>query len=173
VLEVADSEYTRRYGGADVALADVLDIDPGNTLATFVDDLAVGTSIPSDTFDCLLLTQTLHLIYDAPAAVATAHRILRPGGVLVATFPGLSQVVDADWGLKDTWYWGFTSRSARRMFEECFGAGSVEIEVFGNVLSTTAFLYGIAAEELQPSELETRDGDYELLIGVRAVKPQV
>ncbi|MEJ7654283.1 MAG: methyltransferase domain-containing protein [Chloroflexia bacterium] len=45
--------------------------------ATFVADLADADHIPSDAFDCIILTQTLHLIYDA-AAIATFRRILKP-----------------------------------------------------------------------------------------------
>jgi len=43
--------------------------------------------------------------------------------------------------------------------------------VYGNVLAATAFLHGLAAEELTREELDHRDPDYELLIGVRAQKP--
>ena len=40
----------------------------------------------------------------------------------------------------------------------------------GNVLASTAFLQGLAAEELEPAELDTKDPLYPLLITVRAVK---
>ena len=39
------------------------------------------------------------------------------------------------------------------------------------VLSTIAFLHGLAIEELSKEELDHNDPDYELLITVRAVKP--
>jgi hypothetical protein len=38
------------------------------------------------------------------------------------------------------------------------------------VLASAAFLYGIAAHELDPKELDYRDPDYPLLICVRARK---
>jgi len=38
-----------------------------------------------------VFTQTLHLIYDVRSAIRTLHRVLKPGGVLLATFPGISQ----------------------------------------------------------------------------------
>jgi hypothetical protein len=53
---------------------------------------------------------------------------------------------------------------------EAFGEGAVEVEAFGNVLSATGFLYGLAASDLRPDELDTRDRLYEVIVGIRAVK---
>jgi SAM-dependent methyltransferase len=109
----------------------------------------------------------LSVIYDVRAALRTLHRILKPGGVLLATVPGISQVCRPDrylWGD----YWRFTSLSARRMLEELFPGDEVTVEPYGNVLTATAFLYGVAAEELRRGELDPHDVDYELLIGLRS-----
>jgi hypothetical protein len=67
-------------------------------------------------------------------------------------------------------YWGFTTLSASRLFEEVFPADQIQIHAYGNVLTVSAFLYGLATEELKKSELEFSDGDYELLIAIRATK---
>jgi hypothetical protein len=67
-------------------------------------------------------------------------------------------------------YWRFTSLSARRLLEELSPGDKVTVEPYGNVLTATAFLYGIAAEELRRRELDPHDVDYELMIGLRAVK---
>jgi SAM-dependent methyltransferase len=132
-------------------------------------DLARADCIPSESFDCIVLTQTLQLIYELPAAVATLHRILRPGGVVLATVPGLSQISEDEWCR--SWCWSFTPLSARRLFAERFPAHNVEVEAYGNVLAATAFLQGMAAGELRPEELAHRDPSYPLIISVRAVKP--
>jgi hypothetical protein len=58
----------------------------------------------------------------------------------------------------------------RRLAEEAFGEGNAEVQAYGNVLSATAFLYGLAASDLRPEELEARDRLYEVTIGLRAVK---
>jgi hypothetical protein len=73
----------------------------------------------------------------------------------------------------DHWghFWAFTSLSAQRLFEEVFPADNVRIIPYGNVLTATAFLYGIAAQELRKKELKYFDRDYEMLIGARAIKP--
>jgi hypothetical protein len=69
-------------------------------------------------------------------------------------------------------YWSFTTLSARLLFEEAFQAANVRVDSFGNVLAATAFLHGLAAEELRSAELDYRDPDYEFLITVIAVKSQ-
>ena len=169
VLEIGDASYTREFGGDQVAVSDVLHVDEGNPQATIVADLSSADHIPSDTFDCIILTQTLHLIYDVRSAIQTLHRILKPEGVLLATFPGISQITRSRWG--DQWYWSFTQLSARRLFEESFPATSVEVEAHGNVLTAISFLHGLAAEELREQELKSRTPGYEVIVTVRAVKP--
>ena len=88
VLEIEDDMYTRRFGGERVTARDILHVNDENERATIVGDLAGADHIPSDRFDCVILTQTLHIIYDTRAVLQTLNRILRPGGVLLATFPG-------------------------------------------------------------------------------------
>ena len=131
-------------------------------------DLADAAHVPADAFDCIILTQTLHLIFDVPAAVATIHRILAPGGVVLATVPGISQIDRGEWS--DTWYWSFTSPAARRMFESHFAAEDVTIEQHGSVLSAVALLEGITSQELTEDELAVDDAAYPVFIGIRAVK---
>ena len=167
-LEVGDDGYTRRFGGSRVERRDVLHVDPEAPGATVIADLATADHVPAESFDCIVLTQTLQLIYDLPAAIATLHRILRPGGVVLATVPGISQIADDDWCA--TWYWAFTPLSARRLFATAFAPEDVRVEAHGNVLAATAFLHGMAAGELRADELAHRDASYPLLITVRAVK---
>lgn len=171
VLEVGDDAYTRRFGGDRVVRRDVLHVTAGNPQATFVGDLARGDHLPSSAFDCVILTQTLHLIYDVREAMRTLHRILKPGGTLLATFPGISQVSDDQW--REYWCWSFTTRSARRLFEEAFPAANLDVQAHGNVLAAVAFLEGLAAEELRLEELTHRDPAYEVLVTVLATKPEV
>jgi len=172
VLEIGDNTYTRKFGGDRVTTCDVLGVQAGNPSATIVADLTRADQIRPGTFDAIVCTQTLHVIYDVRAAIQTLYRILKPGGVLLATLPGISQISRYD---MDRWgdYWRFTSLSARRLFEEAFPPASVRVEVYGNVLTAIAFLHGLAAEEVDQEALEHQDADYEVLIAVRAVKPGV
>jgi SAM-dependent methyltransferase len=170
VLEIADNSYTVRYGGDQVTNSEVLHAEEGNPNATIVGDLASGENIPSDTFDCVILTQTLLVIYDVRAAIRTIHRILKPGGVVLVTIPGVSHKISR--GDMDKWgdFWRFTTRSAQQLFTEVFPATNVTVKAYGNVLSASAFLYGLAAEELRPDEMDYFDPDFEVSISVRAVK---
>jgi SAM-dependent methyltransferase len=169
VLEVANNTYTIRFGGGRVTKSDVLHVQEGNSKATIVADLSAGNHIPSDVFDCIILTQTLPFIFDTRAAIRTLYRILKHGGVLLATFPGICQISRYDmerWGD----YWRFTTLSGRRLFEEVFPTTNVVVEAYGNVLAASALLHGLAVEELRQEELNQHDADYEVMITIRAVK---
>lgn len=170
VLEIGDDGYTRRFGGDRVQRSDVLHARAGNPEATLVGDLCTGEGVPEGAFDCVILTQVLPFLWDVPGAIATVRRALAPGGVVLVTVPGISQISrhDADhWGD----FWRFTSQSMRRLFEAAFPPQHVRVATYGNVLSATAFLHGIAAHELRPRELDEHHPDYEVTIAVRATNP--
>lgn len=92
VLEIGERTYTREFGGDRVVTSDVLYVEEGNPDATIVADLTAADSIDSEAFDCILCTQTIQFVYDIRSAVRHLHRILRPGGVLLATTHGISQL---------------------------------------------------------------------------------
>jgi glycosyltransferase involved in cell wall biosynthesis len=169
VLEVKDNGYTVRFGGERVSRSDVLDVDSENPQATVIADLNSPADIPSGRFDCVILTQTLQLVYDMRAAVLAMHRILKPGGVILVTMPGISQIARDQ---LDRWsdYWRVTSKGASRLFGDVFGEGNVAVDTFGNLSSACAFLQGKAAEELSAPELRVEDADYQLVITIRARK---
>ncbi len=169
VMEIGDATYSHQYGGTRVTQFDVLHAVAGNQQATLIGDLSTGEGIPSETFDCIILTQTLHCIYDVHNAIVHLHRALKPNGVVLATTPGITQISRYD---MDRWgdFWRFTDRSIQRLFMKVFGTGNVTVEIYGNVLASVAFLHGIASHELKISELNYQDPDYQVTIGVRAVK---
>jgi len=171
VLEVGDPRYAKKFGGQGVSRIEVLHAVPGNPEATLVADLTVKGSLPKDTYDCMILTQTLNFVFDVSAALVNSLSALKPGGVLLATFPGISQISRYDmerWGD----YWRFTQASAQRLFGDLFGPENLVMETHGNVLVACAFLQGLAASEMREAELAYHDPDYPLVITVRAVKPK-
>ena len=167
VLEVGDNGYTMRFGGSRVTRSDVLHISAHAPNATIVGDLANADHIPDATFDCFVLTQTLQMIFDMPAAIRTIYRILRPGGVVLITVPGISQIDRDEW--RDTWYWSLTEAALRRLLAQ--GWAELSVETQGNVLSAVAFLHGIATAELTSDEMAVRDEAYPVIVAARAVKP--
>jgi len=164
VLEIGERTYTEMFG-KNVAQSDMLHVN-GLEGATYVDDLTYGSSIPSNCYDCVILTQTLHLIFDMKAALRTIYRILKPGGILLCTVPGITQAADEDWN--ECWYWALTSNSARKLTEQVFPPDNVQIDYWGNVLAATSFLQGLAEEELTRAELDLVDPEYQITIAITA-----
>jgi SAM-dependent methyltransferase len=169
VLEVANNDYTLRYGGGRVTRGDVLHPTAGNPRATVIADLARPEPSLEGRFDCIICTQTLQLIYEVRDAVTQLHRWLKPGGVLLASVPGISQISREDMGQTGD-YWRFTGVSVRKMFGAQFGADAVEVAVLGNVLAAVAFLHGIAAEEFDEASLLEADPQFQMLMTIRAVR---
>jgi SAM-dependent methyltransferase len=170
IFEIGDNYYTRKYGGDRVTKSDILHAMEGNPAATIIGDLSNADHIPSDTFDCFILTQTLQYVYDLQSGLKTIYRILKPGGIVLVTLPSITPLSDLQWN--NCWYWGFTTVSAQRLFEEVFPKTNIEVETYGNVLAATAFIQGLATQELEKQELDYRDPSYQVLITVRAVKPE-
>ena len=167
VLEVKNADYTRRFGRG-VQRSDVLDLSASNPVATLVADLSQPEQFPDAQFDCFVLTQTMQFIYDARAVVASAHRLLAPGGVLLVTVPVLSRIAPR-YG-PTTEFWRFTQASCARLFGDAFGAANVEVRTHGNVLAAAAFLYGAALEEIPRTKLDVNDPFFPLIVSVRATR---
>ena len=170
VLEIEHDIYTRAFGGFRVRRSDILHVDPAFSGATITADLTDGYGIESDRFDCVIVTQTLHCIYDVGGAVRTTHRILKPGGSVLATVPCIARLDkppgSEGWGE----CWRFTSIGVERLFSDVFGRANVHVQPYGNLTVSLAGLSGLAVEDLTTDELEHSDLLYEFLIGVRADK---
>jgi peptidoglycan/xylan/chitin deacetylase (PgdA/CDA1 family) len=170
VLEVLDATYTRRYGH-DLEHLEVVDIETSNPAATLVADLSAVGSLPASTYDCAIVTQTIHVIADVRAVVANLAQAMKSGGTVLATLPCVSRV-DFVSGIEGD-YWRFTAASARWLFEAEFGSGNVTVVTAGNALSTMSSFLGASADELSPAELDHHDPYFPMLVCVRAVKPHV
>lgn len=167
-LEFGDTFYLDKFGGAAVTTRDVFSYVPAPG-AAIVGDLAGTDPLPEGRYDTIVCTQTLQMIYDIRRAVSRLGSMLRPGGVLLVTTHGISKVgrhLDRDgWGE----YWHLTRQASSSLFGDAF-PGPFTVEAFGNVLSATAALQGLASEELTPEELDYADRDFDVIVGVRAVR---
>lgn len=170
VLEIGDNAYTVVFGGDRVTRSDVLHVDPAARGATIVGDLQEGGNLPSDAFDCVVLTQTLHLLFDLHAVVATLHRILKPGGILLVTAPGVSSVDSGEWG--GSWMWSLTAASLSRLLSGPFAENDVGVTTYGNVLTAVAFLHGLAEDELRREDYGVTDPHYPVIVAGRAKKAE-
>ncbi|MDU0457381.1 MAG: methyltransferase domain-containing protein [Geobacteraceae bacterium] len=170
VLEIGSDLYTRRFGGNAVSHGHVLAAKGTHEHERMIiGDLSDSTSLPAEQMDCFICTQTLNFIYDVPKAVEGALHLLKPGGTLLATVAGISQVSRYD---MDRWgdYWRFTTASLERLFTPVFGDGVV-ITSHGNLPVTLAFLQGLSVEDLpDPTLLDVVDPDYQLLLTIIARK---
>lgn len=166
-LEIGDNTYTLRCG-TNIEKSDVLHVQ-GSPTATIIADLTSATQIPDNVYDCIIIPQTFQFIYDMKSAIEHCYRILKPGGVLLVTFTGISQISRYD---MDRWgdYWRVTSLSAKIMFSDYFQTENIEVRTHGNVLVATGFLQGLTSQELTKKELDYQDPDYEVVITLKAIK---
>jgi len=169
-LELGDPYYIKKFGADRVTKIDVLHYVEGNPQATIVADLTCADHVPADTFDCIIFTQTLQMIYDMKEALRHVYRVLKPDGVLLLTSHGISKIGRRlgrdDWGE----YWHITTQSAAKLFDETFPGADVTVGSFGNVLTAMCALQGIVSDEIGKRELDHFDPDFEVIVTVRAVK---
>jgi len=169
-LEVGAANYLRRFGGPNVTAVEVLDIDPANDGATVIGDLRHLDAVPDNSYECVLLVQVLSFIDDVVAAVGEAVRILRPGGTLLVTVPGMAPMdPQAPPGLES---WRFTVNSLRFLFRPHFGDRDLEIASWGNVRSGIGIWVGMSQQDFRTRELDHVDPRYPCILTVRAVKPR-
>lgn len=169
VLEVGGDHYSRQFYGGKADSFDVLHVVPGSTSASIIGDLTDTATLPANAFDCFICAQTLQYIFEIKKAVEGSHYILKPGGMLLATVPGISQISRKDAASYGE-YWRFTADSLQKLFEPVF-RGGLEIKSFGNVMAAIAFLQGVSVEDLPDRTLlDHHDPDYQLLLTIWAKK---
>ena len=145
-----------------MAQSDVLTDPRSGVTSGILGDLRDSSTLTPQTYDCIILTQTLQFIDRPLAAIANLHSALRNGGTLLITVPGIAQRDNYDdnlWG--DYYRWmprGFQTLMDQSSFKDALVASR------GNVLTTTAFLNNLAVEDLKPQELAYFDRDYPLII---------
>jgi len=169
VMEMSRSGYTRTYGGERVRSVEVVDIDPGNDQATLRRDLCEADSLPREAFDCIIFTQTLHLLVELDVALRNLWGALRPGGVLLMTVPALScsTPIESD-------YWRFTPLGLEALLARVLPAdAAVVTNGRGNSIAAAAQIVAASVEDLGARHLEPRDPAYPVIVDARVAKPHV
>ena len=168
-LEIAESTYTRQFNHG-ITSFEILHVDRSNRKATIIGDLTQPETLPDKTVDCFICTQTLNFIFDVRRAIEGCFKLLKDGGVFLGTVSGISQISRYDmnrWGD----YWRFTDLSLKKLFAEYFREENITIQMYGNVFAANAFLQGLALEDIEDkSLLNVRDIDYQVTLGIRAVR---
>jgi SAM-dependent methyltransferase len=168
VLEIKDRSYTERFGGRRVSFSEILDIDTSNKLATIYADLRDTSALPRAKYDCIILTQALHVIDDYDVVIKNLYKMLKKNGILLCTLPSVSRI-DGDFGEEGD-FWRFTKASAQYIFKRHFIEDKLQIKTYGNVFTNICFLEGVSVEEITPEELDYYDKYFPLIVCVRAAK---
>lgn len=164
VLEIAEDTYTFQYGEDRVQESYILHVN-GTGKNAIKGNLETGEGMEENSFDTMIITQTLMFMLDINSAVANIYRMLKHGGTALLTVAGISQVSRYD---DDRWghYFGFYETGVRKLCCEVFGEENVEVKVYGNVKTAVSMLYGLCSGDLQPEDFEVYDKDYPVIIGV-------
>jgi SAM-dependent methyltransferase len=144
----------------------VLDINTANPLATIFADLAEPDSLPAERFDCIIFTRRC-IWFRHATVVANVWRALAVGGVLLVTVPAIGRHEARKGFHHDRWR---VTKTGLEWLLAGIADGPADVTTYGNVLACVAFLYGMAAEELRPDELQVFDREFPLLVAARVPK---
>jgi hypothetical protein len=160
VLEIQMPGYTRRFG-RDLRRCDSIDIDSTHA-PTYCCDLAAADMVPSGEYDCFLAPNTINLLRDIRGSLRHMLRVVKPGGVVLATGAVLGPLMAdaAD-------YWHLSADGWRELVHEAWAGHEYDVQPHGNCLTATAALLGLAHEELTADELEYQDPRYPVLVTLR------
>jgi SAM-dependent methyltransferase len=166
VLEVQDNAYTMKFGDDRVSQSIVVDIDATNPRATLIADLQEAGSLAPDAYDCIILTQTLHLLRRPDQCIENCFRALRSGGALLATAPSVSRVSPT---YPDGDFWRFTPAGMAELFGRHWPSDFM-VDRFGNLRTCVAFLIGEVVEDLPDIVLDHDGPRFPLTVAVAANK---
>lgn len=164
-LEVMNAAYVRRFGQDRVEFVDVVDINADNPKANIIGDLVDPATLAEATYDCIVLTQTLPVIYDGRAVMRNCYAALKPGGTMLVTAPCLCR-----YSPHPEDYWRLTDRSLARLITDNTDCQDFEVELYGNLVASMAFITGMASQELTHAELEFRDIRFPINVSARMRK---
>lgn len=175
-LEIGDNATICHYGNGKLVQADALDLAAHSPAVRIVADLARANHVPGEQYDCVLLQFTNNVIYDIESALYHALRLLKPGGVLLTNFWCTDfyfhNGLDMGTGAPMYMHWFFTPIQVENLLR---GLGLSDkdftVQIYGNLLTKTAFLMNLPARELTAQERDMHDPGQPLLICARIARP--
>jgi len=168
VLEISENKYTKKFGGNRVKKSMVINYKKTRGV-NLVANLETGSGVLEELADCFIMTQTLPFVFDISNVIKNSLKLLKKGGVLLITTPGITQISRYD---MDRWgqYWSLTDLAIKKLFSEFVTNKNIHTETYGNVKSSSLFLYGLSASEVDRGELDYNDPNYQLVVCARITK---
>ena len=123
-------------------------------------------TIPSNSYDCFLLPNTLCVLKDIEGALRNALRVLKPGGVILASTGVFVQLT----GHEDD-YWRLSAAGWRELANRAWPGCEVRIEQHGNCMTAVGAMLGLSLEEFAPAELDAHHHKYPVLVTLFCRKP--
>jgi SAM-dependent methyltransferase len=160
VLEIQNSDYTKRFGH-DLLETHTIDVNPAFRPTYHCDLARIDGCVPDGHYDCFLLPNTLSVLHDIEPCLSNAARIVRPGGVILATAAAL---VPLTGDMPN--YWHLSADGWRELTRRAWPDTAVHVEAHGNCLAAIAAMLGLAHEEIDPAELDIHDARFPVLVTV-------
>jgi SAM-dependent methyltransferase len=168
VLEIQGSGYTKRFG-VDLRSHKSIDINAAMKPDYLCDLAEADRMIAAESFDCFLMPQTLQHLERLEESLRQAFRLLRPGGVILASAAGLLPLIpDAP----DRDFWRFSAAGWNVLLNRVWQGAEREVRAHGTCLTATAAMMGLAAEDLSPADFEEDDPRYPVLVTIFCRKPR-
>jgi hypothetical protein len=168
LLEISESTYTRQCGDYRVCKSNVLHVNKGHPSATNICDLSNALHIPYNSFDFLILTQVLVVIFDRQSTIRMLHRIPKPVGVALITVPGICTIDNGE--CRDQWMWIIIPNSLKELLCLSFLRNYMEVSSRGNIISSISFQQGLCLEDISNYADHVDDPTYPLTVTGRAVQ---
>jgi hypothetical protein len=145
----------------------VFDTDMTNADSTAVGPLVEAPDLLPGPYGCVILMHVLHQSVDPTAVLEGLRAVLLPGGVLLASVPAVAR---RDSDRPDEDFWRFSAAGFERRLRAAFDGDDVQVIARGNRDAVTAFLAGLAADDLERGALERDDPSAPLVVLARAVR---
>jgi SAM-dependent methyltransferase len=166
VLEVGDPKYCAQFGEGHISKATIVDVDSSNPQATLIADLAEPGSLPADAYDCIILTEVLHLVASPDVCIQNCGTALRGGGSLLVTVPALKRVSPSH---PRSDFWRFTPPGLALLLHRHW-QGPVSVTSFGNLRVCVGFLLAHVVEDFGEDDLAPNDARFPVTVAANAQK---